>query len=245
MRRYPNPEAAGYGWWFCMASKDEKPSLLVLGNSHANALYAGLSGTEGFSQHSILSIGDCDPDDQEYESAVSNPHPCWGINKAHQQKFIDAIIANSDSLKYVILAGLTPAPDARYIAGIRRRIESVESHNAKVVVFVPHLELSFDIKYCFSRSLLRPTRNCDVDIQERAKLDKKFEPLIKELERTHPEVPIFDPNDLFCDAEKCSMVHDGIPLLRDRYQHLSVYGSVEQAKLFRKWATTHAPDILR
>ena len=96
MRRYPNPEAASYDWWFCMASKEEKPSLLVLGNSHANALYAGLSGTEGFSQHSILSIGDCDPDDQEYESADSNSHPCGGFNKAHQQKFIDAIIANSE-----------------------------------------------------------------------------------------------------------------------------------------------------
>ena len=46
-----------------MASKDEKPTLLLLGHSYANHLYPGLLMTDGFSQHSILSIGTCEPDD--------------------------------------------------------------------------------------------------------------------------------------------------------------------------------------
>lgn len=33
--RYPFKESAEYSWWFCMANKDENPSLLLLGNSFA------------------------------------------------------------------------------------------------------------------------------------------------------------------------------------------------------------------
>ena len=130
---------------------------------------------------------------------MSNPHPCWGINKA-RQKFIDAIIANSNWFNASYLAGQRPRlmRDTSQASG--GGFNALKVTTRKSLIFVPHSSLSFNIKYCFSPSVLRETRNCDVDITNSAKLDKKFEPLIKELERTHPEVPIFDPNDLFCDA---------------------------------------------
>ena len=245
LHRYPFWERFSYPYWFCMASKDEKPTLLLLGNSYANELYAGLSRNDGFSHHSILSIGDCDPEDQELDDSEITPHPCSGYRKFHQQEFINNIIATSESLRFVIMDGLVSTPDAQYIAGIKRRIDFVEQHNAIVILFIPHLELTYDIRNCFSRPFGNSIRSCEVDIQERIKLNDTFGALVKQLAQTNPEVLIFDQNDLFCDSRKCSMIRDGMPLLRDEYQHMSEYGSIELAKMFQKWSTTHAPDILR
>ena len=246
MKRYPFAEAAGYPWWFCMASKDEKPTLLLLGNSYANELYAGLSKNDVYGHQSILSIGTCQPDEQELDDSEITPNnPCAGYRKFHQQEFINSIIASAGSLKYVIMDGLPIISGRPYIAGIKRRIDIIEGHNAKVILFVPHLTLNYDIRNCFSRPLDSSVRSCEVDIEQRNKLDAGFKILKDQLAQANPEVLIFDQNDLFCDKKECSMVRNGMPLLRDEYQHMSEYGSIELAKIFQKWAFTHAPDILR
>jgi hypothetical protein len=36
-----------------------------------------------------------------------------------------------------------------------------------------------------------------------------------------------------------------LPLLRDEFQHIAEYGSIELAKIFKKWTATHVPDILQ
>jgi hypothetical protein len=245
LHRYPFKESAEYQWWFCMASKDDKPTLLLLGHSYANHLYPGLLKTEGFSQHSILSIGTCDADDTQSTSSETTTGPCSGDRKLHQQRFIDNIIATSGSLQYVIIDGLPGSPDQRFIAAIRRRIDFIEGQNIKVIVFIPHLVLGYDIRNCFARPFQDTKRSCQVDLGVRRELNELFRPLIDYLAKSNPRVLFFDQNDLFCDENRCSMIKDGMPLFRDEAQHLSEFGSIRLAEIFKRWAVTHAPGLIR
>jgi len=239
LKLYPFKEATSYLWWFCMASKDEKPTLLLLGNSLANALYPGLVSTEAFHDQSILSIGTCGVNSPPIPDPRS---PCYGDRVLHQQQLIDNIIATSGSLKYVIIEGFNL--DAGAAAGLKSRIDSIENHNAKVILFKPYVALAYDPRECFSRPFNNSKQSCEGDLGLRKSYDEVFGAVVDQLARTNTHFLVFDPNDAFCNGKKCSMIINGMPALRDKV-HLSEYGSIEVAKVFQKWAVTHAPDLLR
>jgi hypothetical protein len=138
----------------------------------------------------------------------------------------------------------TPS-DPVYVSNFIRSIEFVELYGVTVILFLPQLELPYDIKSCVRRLFGYILNNCEVDVDERAKLDRSVQPLLDLLKSSRPEVLIFDQNDLFCDGAKCSLMRNGIPLLRDEYGHLSEYGSVLLGELFAQWAKANAPGILR
>src|SRR5262249_27510237 len=146
--------------------------------------------------------------------------------------------------KYVIMNS-SGQPDDSYIADILAMIEFVEQHGANAIVFTPQLELPYDIKSCVPRLFGYATHSCDADVSERAKLNRSLIPLIHQLKSRHPEVLVFDQNELFCNDTKCSMIREGIPLLRDENGHLSEYGSLLLGRLFVQWAAANASGILK
>ncbi len=241
LNRYPFKEADDYAWWFCMASKDEKPTLILLGNSYANQLYPGFVKNSKLNHHSILSIGTCDPakDDQ----LLNANSPCYEIRSLHQRQLIDNIIEKSGSVKYAIVDGLNKNPDPEYISLLNERIDFLEKHRIKVIVFIPHLIFNYDIRGCF----LRPfkSKDCEFNTEARKNLNEGFKPLVDHLSKTNPNVLFFDQNELFCDAEKCSMLRDGMPLYRDEHHHISEYGSIELSRIFTRWASVNIPEIFR
>jgi peptidoglycan/LPS O-acetylase OafA/YrhL len=248
MQRYPLKGAESYKWWFCMLSKDKKPTLLLLGTSYANEIYAGLSLNSSFNHHSILSIGTCDAAwIDETKSVAALPgyeySPCVGFRHADQQKLIDGII-ESGSLKFVIIDGLAKVIDEDYISRLKKRIDFLEKNNVKVIVFMPHIAVDYDIKSCFSRPFSKPANDCRVSIEERDKVMERVKPLVESLSKTNPDVAFFDQNSLFCSASECSMIRDGMPLLRDVYNHLSEYGSVVLSNIFKEWAKKNVPEIV-
>ncbi|MFY9838286.1 MAG: hypothetical protein WAK55_17810 [Xanthobacteraceae bacterium] len=66
MQRYPFKEANKYQWWFCMQNRNADPTVLLLGDSYANALYPGFAHNDALKAQTILSIGDCGPRDADY-----------------------------------------------------------------------------------------------------------------------------------------------------------------------------------
>ena len=247
LNRYPFKEAAEYGWWFCMASKDAPPTLVLLGNSNANQFYAGLANNTSLKHHSILSIGTCDPakvDESQLTEEVTFS-PCSGHRPLQQQKFIDNIVENLNSVRYVILAGLNRNPDWKYVSRLKERVDFLERHYIKVIIFTPNVDVDYDIRGCFSRPFKPNKRNCELHLEARRKLTEDFKPLVDQLSKTNPNVAFFDPNDLFCNNVRCSMLHNGMPLFRDEYHHISEYGSIELANIFTKWASTNIPALFR
>jgi hypothetical protein len=209
-------------------------------HSFANALYPGFAHNDALGAQTILSIGDCGPGEPPWPAS----NPCSVQHRFDQQQFINNIIAAEHSLKYVIMNSDTE-PNDSYIADILARIEFVEQHGATAIIFTPQLELPFDIKSCVPRLFGYAAHSCDADVSERAKLDRSLIPLLHQLKSKHPEALVFDQNELFCDGTKCSMMHEGIPLLRDEHHHLSVYGSTLLGRLFVQWAAKNALDILK
>lgn len=244
--RFPYAEAAEYRWWFCMLSKDESPTVLLLGNSYANQFYPGLVKHPRFNHHAVLSIGACDAAGPAANSPASNDptSPCSGNRAQEQQLWIDDIIEKNKNLQYVIIDGLPAKPTADYIERLNQRIDYIEEHGIKVVVFVPQLLLNYHIKGCYSR-LFKPARfDCTVDISEHRRLLAEFEPLARRVTQSGNNVFVFDQNRLFCGENSCSMIRDGMPLLRDEFNHMSEYGSIELGKLFAKWADETLPGML-
>lgn len=247
LNRYPFKEAVEYHWWFCMAKKDEPPTLLLLGNSYVNQLYPGFEKNSGLAHHNLLSIGACDPakvDESELTNEITIS-PCSGYRSLHQEKFIDKLIENSNSVRYAILDGLNRNPDSKYILRLKERIDFLERHNIEVIIFTPHLMGDYDIRACFARPFASVKRNCELNLESRKKITEGFKPLVEHLKITNPKVAFFDQNDLFCNNDKCSMLQNGMPLFRDEYYHISEYGSIALSKIFTKWASTNSPEILR
>lgn len=246
--RYPFDEANEYGWWFCMANKDAPPTLMLLGNSYANQLYPGLMFEPRLAEHSVVSIGTCsaiEQDAPDEDAKANGQYPCSGKRWYHQQQFLDRIITENTSLKYVIVDGLPPKPTRSEVDRILRRVGFLVEAGKQVVVFTPHLRTGHDIKGCFERPFKSTTFNCLISATERERWKKNFAPVVDGIARSYPTVKVFDQNEAFCGFLGCSLVIDGMPMFRDQYNHLSVFGSRRVAGMFADWAAVNLPGLLR
>lgn len=243
--RFPFADAISDGWWFCMLSKDQSPTLAILGNSYANQLYPGLASHPALSGQTLLSIGACQPVIEREDDLEGEPgNPCTGRSLVHQRRFIDDLITRTPTIKFIIIDGLDPEPHAGYITQLAARIAFFEKAGAKVVVFTPHLRPDFDIRGCFSRPLRQVSRGCEVEAAERRLATVRFQPLVSSIAISNPAVSFFDPNDLFCDDDRCRFVVDGLPLYRDEHHHLSEYASRIVAERFVAWARGQLPGLV-
>lgn len=244
--RFPFSEASSYPWWFCVLSKDENPSVILLGNSYANHLYPGLVSNPALRSRTILSIGVCPPEwvDSTELRDYSYSDPCSGSRQLHQMELIDDLIERTGTVRFAILDGLPKKPTARYIEAIRKRVEFLRTRAVKVIIFVPHVTPQYDTRECFTRPLRATARSCTVGVDRRNQLLRDFAPLIDEISRTEPDVVFFDQNAMLCDQTKCSFLRNGLPLFRDEYHHYSEYGSQQVTAVFVAWAKKHVPGML-
>ncbi|TNE63537.1 MAG: acyltransferase [Alphaproteobacteria bacterium] len=242
MQAYPFPGAEKLAWWFCMQSSAQKPTLAILGNSFANQLYPGFVHNDLLAHHVVLSVGTCDfgaaPDNRD-----QNPNnPCFGRHAEAQQRFIDGIVANERSIRFVVIDGLSREPDAAYIQRVQARISYLESLGIRVIVFTPHLRPEFHPKACYHTPMKSTARDCSFPLSVRAAQDASFQPLMDAVAASNPQVRFFDQNDIFCDAGTCSFIRDGMPLVRDEV-HMSEFASDLVQGNFTLWAKQNVPDI--
>lgn len=247
LNRHPMPESKNFQWWFCVQSSDKAPTLLVVGTSHANHLYPGLIKNASLAHHTVLNIGTCDvswvPPDHLQATPAAN-YPCDGPRRRQQQDMIDAV-ASSGSVKFAIFAGLQTRGDD-YVDRLLKRVEDFEAKGIRVILFAPQLKWAFEVSRCFPRPLRDTVATAECKLEHEA-LDEaraEFAPVALELVRRKSDILIFDPNDIFCSGDMCSIVRDGLPLYRDKYEHLSEFGSVKTVDLFVQWAKKKVPEIL-
>ncbi|EAT4551129.1 acyltransferase, partial [Salmonella enterica] len=135
--------------------------------------------------------------------------------------------------------------DDSYINDLIERMSVITSNGAKVVIFYPHVQLSDDIKECFSRPLKRPNKDCTSDLSELKHIQTKFSHLKNKVSKAYPETLFFNPNSAFCDENKCSSVKEGLPMYRDEFKHLSEFGSMSVGNEFAKWAKENLPELTK
>jgi peptidoglycan/LPS O-acetylase OafA/YrhL len=241
MRRYPNPLAATYGWWFCVTSQDKPPTLLLFGDSQANQLYPGIVNNPAFSNQVVLSIGDCPV---QTLGRVPSSNPCWGSKQTDQLDFIHSVIADNPSLRFAILAGLSGNPGPQQLQDLRSHLTFLLQHGVTPIVFYPQLQPTFDIHSCIARPILPAQSDCALPVSARPKLNEQFAPTVDLIRSEFPSVGLFDMNDLFCSSDTCSFLKGGVPLLRDQ-AHISAFASALLGQDFAIWATANEPELLR
>ncbi|MGV8933476.1 MAG: acyltransferase family protein [Gallionellaceae bacterium] len=218
---------------FCIQSKPTPPTVILLGTSFANHLYAGFIKNDRLNHHSVLSIGTCSPEDVSESDCMAQ----------------DKIIRNSPSIQYAILSNTWPdisEPGVkwnRFIEGLDKRIEFLESRGIKVIIFGPKPEINYDIRGCFSRPFkISANESCIVTMKDVALQQKNIVSILRKVLERHPRVAYFDQNSIFCNTNQCSVIKNGMPLLRDN-SHYSEYGSNQIIMSFSDWAEKNLPDI--
>lgn len=242
LQRHEMPNWPRFNFWFCITNTDSAPDVLVIGNSYANQIYPGLAAS--LPKRKILNYGTCDAGgiDPDYVKKIPPADACSSQPYQKQRETIDELVL-SGSVKYVIMAGLAFPNYPPYAQMAQERISFFEKNGVKVIIFKPHFSFSGDIKSCFGRRFREP--NDCTNFTDPGTAEKTFKPLEELLAKKNPNVLFFETNPAFCSNGYCSVVHDGMPMLRDEYHHWSEHASLVVGQRFADWAQTSAPDLLR
>lgn len=245
MNRYPLEGVENFGWWFCVTNSDQPPQILLYGTSLANQMYPGIVSNPAFAGKSVLSIGTCEPIwiDPELPFGEEGFSPCSGDRAVRQQYLIDSILAGG-SVEYVIIAGLWPDPPPSFVSALIKRISQIDQAGAKLILTSPYVAPAYDIRSCFARPFKTTENDCVVPLREAENLSATFLDVGQAVHELYPDVVLFDTNRLFCDDRECSMIHDGMPMLRDEHLHWSEFASHRAADLLAELAATTAPNLL-
>lgn len=233
--------------YFCSQEKNEAPTLILIGNSYANHLYGGLVEDKLFAHHNVLSYGSCQPGGYMIDCDMQ-----------------DKIVADHPTIKFAIISELWPRLDeqgrevdmvtgegpanqlnygAAYEKFLNEKIAFLKSHGVTAIIFSPKPEVTYDPRTCFTRPFASAANDCTVSREQANKQQAGINEVIRRVKEKHPDVPVFDQNELFCSGSQCSLIKDGLPLLRD-YRHYSEFGSRQIISRFAEWAKTNAPAIL-
>ncbi len=231
----------------------EKPTVLLLGDSHGNAVYPGLA--ERFS--GVLHAGTCPPFDQVIGYSERNKEgsaPCFDPGYLDMKsKLVDRV----PSAQVVVLAaywGLSLSGEyydrvdsevhGRYFVesllpsekrlergevvfrGLSRTVESLFSKGKKVIFVRDVPELFSDVRAHCQIDRLAGVWKPDCTFPfARALPSRELETvLVDRLKARFPKLTIVDPTPSFCDAEQCYFIRDNQVLYRDRH-HLALAGS--------------------
>ena len=166
-----------------------------------------------------------------------------------EQEWIGSIIKSSPNIKFAIINGLEADPiTPTYIARLKSRIDFLQAHRIKVIIYIPHYIPYVNINDCV-RKLPQEDPSCNFPRKNITNYVSKYLPLINFLKANNPSISFFDQNELFCRNENCSYMKNGAPLSWDMDVngsggHFSAFGSDEMAKLFINWANLNLPEIL-
>lgn len=232
-----------------------RPSIAILGDSHAGALFDGLDQVMGSQQLGVIHLGapGCPPfydlnhlptlyKSWEKCSIAMNPV----LDYARYDKDIDIIVlsvyfdwSRKDEPK--LDSELMYEGEARmeggsaWKASMRRTLSALHASGKKIVFVLDVPHLGFDPKSCKTlRPVLGDAKRQSACHQSRQDIDQQFVSsrqvhIIKAIEE-FPEVLVVNAADAVCDQSRCYGMKDGALLYSDS-NHLSVAGSVLVGRL--------------
>jgi peptidoglycan/LPS O-acetylase OafA/YrhL len=209
--------------WFCTLSRNADPTVLLLGDSHANHLYDGL--VQALPAETILSIGACMPTlGLVFPAAKSTATTCANEHFAEQSDYLNSHVFGAPTLKRVVVSAMWPAFDAAgdeidfWSGKVVSRFGPVDGTPLESFVVALERQLSQFGNLPITFVLETPRRGVAVELQRQRQA--AFRNAILELAARHPNVSVFDPMPVMCGASWCRW-----NLLRDA-NHLSLQGSL-------------------
>ena len=231
------------------------PKILIMGDSHANALYPGLVRIAG--KQGIMNIGSCPPLDgillqvsKNQEHSPGAKDQCmkenWRIlNETasidtvvitmFSQPLLDGRSANERDFAYwgnVSLYSIYPEDKqlSQYQLlenGLLRTLQKINDLDKRIIFVRDAPSISEDFRdYCIQRNLLgAQSMDCVIPRKQYEQQRSKEAKIIQKIKVELPNIKIFDPIDQFCDQSLCYLIKNGKSLFRD-HNHISEYGSI-------------------
>lgn len=234
---------------YCLLSNDAPPTMVIVGDSHGNHLYPGLS--EKFVTLHI-GIGGCVPFyDVERRDSPTAPLICSAdlMNKAldfaMSEKSIEYIVLagryntylsgegfgelekseQGDNTIKITSKGQTGNADV-FLNGMRQTLRRLVASGKNVIFVMDVPEIGFSPKVCIGLrfDLTSEKSPCAITRADFERRDKSYRKLMYAVAAEFPSVKVVDPAHAFCDSYYCWALKDGKLLYRDD-DHLSVEGS--------------------
>jgi hypothetical protein len=247
---------------WCMSNKPDQVGFALFGDSHAEHYLPGLLGP-GTSSDGWLFIGrsGCPPvlnvDILQQGVAVHcDEENAWAQVVLDRDHDIKTVVMSSlttpyfmpnppsaysrDSVFQLTSNGYRGSSEDIYYQGLAGMVSNLLTAGKRVVIMIDTPELNFELGRCVANRRLqfllagRKALPCYVTRAEYLERNQEYRRMVARLKENYPAILVYDPIDLFCDAEICPVVHDGHSLYRDN-DHLSLYGGQFAGTHFLLW----------
>jgi peptidoglycan/LPS O-acetylase OafA/YrhL len=217
-----------------MAFPDRDPTVVLLGDSHAYHVVAGLTGYYKSRGDNLLMLG--------------TRVPYWGLAPADDpfQKVTQPMLEqalNTASIKTAIFAThrrLDHSPESqRMLDAARDTYRRFIAAGKHVIVIEDVPILPFDPRTCIKRAGVASsatTAPCGIARSEWDRQIAQHEELRKETARLFPQIEWFRASDALCDERQCSAMIAGRLMYRDN-NHLSYDGDLRVGAYFARSMT--------
>lgn len=233
---------------FCRyAGPHETPNVIVLGDSHASRVYAGLADD---APNAVWNFGraSCLPF-FGYEAAIAGTARALDCSPTMTNLLDRAIAARP---RVVVLSGFFARPyDGRMVLRgdedlrslMRTTMVRLSSAVPQTVVVMDVPELPFEPSTCVDRPVRRASdRACSFDRSAHTKQNALYVEDLRAATAALPNVSIFDPTDVLCDATQCFGIKDRQLLYDDRH-HLSHDGARRVAAALRRQLNVRGSEL--
>ncbi len=238
-------EIAKQATW-CFTDKRFSPNSVVIGDSHAGALFAGLV-REGSALKSWTLIGraNCPP-----LLDVDNSDPvCEGFT----QKVMETLDKNPQ-LHTVLIAiasrelnrpsatllngerDITTLSETIVREGLTKFIKAVSAKHRHIAFLIDEPAITEFPQFCISRPFTfmgQANDECHVARAKYFEVTKSYRQLVRDLKLAIPEMTIIDPINLFCSSKDCSVMHGALSNY-SYTDHMSDNVSQDVAKLINQ-----------
>jgi peptidoglycan/LPS O-acetylase OafA/YrhL len=234
---------------FCvMPASRGHPEVALLGDSHANHYYDGLAPGLAAGGAGLFAVGsgNCPPFygvdvdleghvkrcsalfDRVLDYVVKTPDIHWVVLSSYAISTIAGNLDYGAGADVRLMAASAKGAESNldiYLAGLEQTLSRLDAAGKQVVFVLDTPELDFDPANCVYRPVQFGTHPlCAVS---RAKVDQRLasaQTRILAVLDTFPNVKVFNPVPLLCDAQHCYARRNGAFLYADR-DHLSPDGS--------------------
>jgi peptidoglycan/LPS O-acetylase OafA/YrhL len=217
---------------YCLqAWPDREPTVVLLGDSHAFHVVAGLTEYYKSKGENLLFLG--------------TRHPYWGLPPGDDpyQKTTQPMLElalNTPSVKTVVFSThlkLNTYADARFVVDAARdTYRRFLAAGKRVIVMEDVPVLPFDPRSCIKRAGVASSATTSPCAIPRADWDKEIadhEQVRRQIEREFPRIEWFRASEALCDEHECRAMIDGRLMYRDN-NHLSHDGDLRVGKLFAR-----------
>lgn len=180
------------------------PGLVVIGDSHGEHLFPGLLAEAMDVPLAYVYLED------------------WPSFVSEDSRAVPRVVADLDSVETVLLSARWNRVNVES-AQLRETIETLRDAGKEVVLLddVPYFE--FHAMECEFVRAIGPRPRCDAAASDYGELQDEYVPQLEALAR-HTGADYVPIGDVFCTADTCSMVKDGILQYADN-GHVNVQGS--------------------